>query len=356
MTTTRPDQRPRSKSVFSIGSHKSHKSSGSKTKTSLHESHEEKAARTIHSKADPSLAMNEAQPSLVAMEKSNLGSLNSGQYKDVYGNPITDPDRCNPTRHRLERPLDTIRSFEAAIDKEYKEKEYGRRGSVATALDSDGYNYNSRRSSSYQGYNGHPSGQGSYYGRQSYRPDSTVGPPNTNSYYQQPPQQRVPRYNRMQPEPSSNSNGYANGNGNQNPYGAHGYQQSYDTVASSGGSHGTEPWGNSTDPSSENSSVDRLQHVAKQPDLGEQYGFNGFGGAPQLQPQLDDYQAQSNYGDANLYRNDGTSVAPQPMPVTAGRQPIQLGGSGSESTRPQQEYRASDEKRKSWFKRRFSKD
>ena len=27
-----------------------------------------------------------------------------------------DPDHSNPTRPRLERPLDTIRSFEAAID------------------------------------------------------------------------------------------------------------------------------------------------------------------------------------------------------------------------------------------------
>lgn len=27
-----------------------------------------------------------------------------------------DPDRSNPTRHRLERPLDTIRSFNAAAE------------------------------------------------------------------------------------------------------------------------------------------------------------------------------------------------------------------------------------------------
>lgn len=30
-----------------------------------------------------------------------------------------DPDLSNPTRPRLERPLDTIRSFEAAIDGTY---------------------------------------------------------------------------------------------------------------------------------------------------------------------------------------------------------------------------------------------
>lgn len=56
-------------------------------------------------------------------------------YKDGEGNVISklhiatvflcaheltsssaDPDRSNPTRHRLERPLDTIRSFNAAAE------------------------------------------------------------------------------------------------------------------------------------------------------------------------------------------------------------------------------------------------
>lgn len=32
-----------------------------------------------------------------------------------------DPDLSNPTRNRLERPLDTIRSFEAAIDAHRKQ-------------------------------------------------------------------------------------------------------------------------------------------------------------------------------------------------------------------------------------------
>ncbi len=33
---------------------------------------------------------------------------------------LADPDRSNPTRPRLERPLDTIRAFEAAIDSSYE--------------------------------------------------------------------------------------------------------------------------------------------------------------------------------------------------------------------------------------------
>lgn len=37
-----------------------------------------------------------------------------------------DPDRSNPTRSRWERPLETIRSFEAAIDGGYNRKSFHR--------------------------------------------------------------------------------------------------------------------------------------------------------------------------------------------------------------------------------------
>ena len=36
--------------------------------------------------------------------------------KDDEGNTINEPDRSNPTRYRFERPLDTIRSFNAAAE------------------------------------------------------------------------------------------------------------------------------------------------------------------------------------------------------------------------------------------------
>lgn len=58
-----PDARPRSKSMLSmesIKSGKTHKSSGSKDKIDLTESPKDK--RRLHSKADPTLAINEAQP------------------------------------------------------------------------------------------------------------------------------------------------------------------------------------------------------------------------------------------------------------------------------------------------------
>jgi hypothetical protein len=49
--------KPRS---YSVHSQKTHRSSGSKQ--DFHETHEEKEAKRIHSKADPTLAMNEAEP------------------------------------------------------------------------------------------------------------------------------------------------------------------------------------------------------------------------------------------------------------------------------------------------------
>jgi hypothetical protein len=86
----------------------------------------------------------------VARGESNLASLRAIQHRDAQGNPIgsfiiilpssnlhtdaiyttADPDRSNPTRSRWERPLDTIRSFEAAIDGNYR-KSYIRTGQTS---------------------------------------------------------------------------------------------------------------------------------------------------------------------------------------------------------------------------------
>lgn len=82
-----------------------------------------------------------AQPAdAYLVEQATLESLREGQHKDVNGNVISklflaksaahavadsqiaDPDLSNPTRPRLERPLDTIRSFEKAIDNGYKRR------------------------------------------------------------------------------------------------------------------------------------------------------------------------------------------------------------------------------------------
>ncbi|KAI5786337.1 hypothetical protein DFH27DRAFT_528264 [Peziza echinospora] len=66
---------------------------------------------------DPTRAISEAEPFAVS-QTASVGGLGSLPHKDIYGNPIAEPDLSNPTRSRWERPLDTIRSFEAAINKD----------------------------------------------------------------------------------------------------------------------------------------------------------------------------------------------------------------------------------------------
>ncbi|KAF2627809.1 hypothetical protein BU25DRAFT_340582, partial [Macroventuria anomochaeta] len=147
-------------------------STGPKSKHSRKESDSER--RKTHydptTKANPNAAMNEAQPIAAALEKPTLQSLRSFQHSDANGNLIgesSEPDLSNPTRSRWERPLDTIRSFEAAIDGEYR-----RRASQMHSDQTDvmsNYGGASRRSSY---YGGGPDAQryssNSYYGNQSH--------------------------------------------------------------------------------------------------------------------------------------------------------------------------------------------
>lgn len=172
--------------------------------------------------------------------------------------------------------------------------------------------------------------------------------------------------------PRVNSDPVLYGDNSQNTPPPHGYQQSYDTGGSTSAneSHGTDQWGNSTDPSSENSSIDRVQQALK-PDLGELYGFNGFGGAPQFQgPILEEHgqgshtygqpgysQPQMRLGGNYMYQGNGISSAPPPPPhvppkETRSQVPIKLGDSSVKGNVPSE---AIVEKRKGWLKRRFSK-
>ena len=189
-----------------------------------------------------------------------------------------------------------------------------------------------------------------------------------------PPRSRYGQ--RIHSEPMMNRHG--NGQG---VYPTHGYQQSRDTV-NTGGSNGSqsEPWTSSTDPSSENSSIERSTPVTK-PDLGEQYGFTGFGGAPQLQgPILEEYannnkpssRQQNEAGPSSNegyfpQRQNGADVPP-PVPAKLHSsnnpnatkpsdgysQPLGQ-SSGNAPTRPMMRSNTG-EKKKSWFKRRFSKN
>ena len=140
-------------------------SSGSIPKVDAAETAKEKAAFHINTKADPTKAINEAQPCTCAEQylakmktctevrqrhgmpsrppQSNLFEILStamqrgtSSVRDARkireksaANALTaDPDLSNPTRPRMERPLDTIRSFEAAIDGSYSRRASFRAG------------------------------------------------------------------------------------------------------------------------------------------------------------------------------------------------------------------------------------
>ncbi|KAG9238363.1 hypothetical protein BJ875DRAFT_57452 [Amylocarpus encephaloides] len=356
-------QRPRAKSGFSFHSHKSNGSGGDHKLTTT-ESHQEKESKRLHSKADPSMAITEAEPSAVASDvQSSLAPIRAIQHRDTQGNPIADPDRSNPTRSRWERPLDTIRSFEAAIDGNYSRKSYIRTNSADTQS-----NYN-RRSSYYGGTqvtqddrpryapNGYGRAQSysrpeSYYGDSRYngaggRPDSyyttdnAAGP--SNGYYP-----NRARYPRTASEPQFNSAQVYPGPSN---------QPSYETVTTASGSgNSADPIGYSTDPSSENSSVDRIQALpAKEPQ--ESYGFNGFGTTPQFAPPGNGLNRQSSGNGAqrppNGYQNQGPP--PPAKSVNAPGGPIRLGETSGNAGAPPAQRLGAGEKRKSWFGRRFSK-
>ncbi|KAJ5703767.1 hypothetical protein N7493_010905 [Penicillium malachiteum] len=294
---------------------KSDRSRTSGHKSNLSESSQEKARRNLQTKADPLVAMNELQPNLVALEKSNLGSLREIQHKDQYGNPITDPDWSNPTRPRFERPLDTIRSFEAAIYGTYTSQ---RPASYARTDDAASQMGDYSRRTSYYGPNAYTNRNGEQngnYGRGGQsRPDSFVDygasssqAPESQYGYGQNGGQRRPRV----PRQSTDHGMYANGG------------RSYDNVAALSGSPSgsTDPYGQSTDPSSINSSNDQLQQHA-------------------LQQRMDERgQAEYGYG-AGPSVNGKSPMAPPPVAknVNVVKKP------------------AKEDKRKSWLKRRFSKD
>lgn len=342
-------------------------SSGSIPKVDAAETAKEKAAFHIYTKADPTKAIHEAQPSTRnALEATTIESIRNLEHRDADGNVITDPDLSNPTRPRMERPLDTIRSFEAAID-----GSYSRRASFRAESANPLSPQNNRRSGYFPGYQAQHRSQtegGGYYGNRmsNSRPDSII-----DNYGNLPNQYGSGR--RFGPRNHSDPALYGH-NHSQGVYPSHGHQQSYDTVASaSNGSHATDQWGNSTDPSSENSSIDRVQTAPKS-DLGEAYGFNGFGGAPQFQgPILEEHghdtpgyghpgygQSQVAAGNGYPYQGNGAPAPPLhgPSKDAGPRVPIKLGssaigGSPTVGSRPQSTI--DTDKRRSWLKRRFSK-
>ncbi|KYK56006.1 uncharacterized protein DCS_07971 [Drechmeria coniospora] len=306
-----------------------------------YETHEEKESRRLHTKADPSLAIIEAEPSTVAAmtTETSLVPLRSIQHKDTWGNPIADPDKSNPTRNRWERPLDTIRSFEAAIDGGYSRK------SMHRADTDSAFNGNHRGSYQPQGQSRYP--QDNYYACRpmSYNSYGT----NRHSYYDHQAYGGAYQNGRSMPRERTQRNNsephYRTYGQEQNVYPMPYRDRSYETVTSA------VPSGNSeTDPtSSDNSSIDRTS-LAKRQDAVNDYGI-GF-----TQPQ--------SYSTANFSPTLAQPDKPASPPPPA-VQPAQKNEASATapprkrsllkrqaSSQPRQD---GSDKRKSWFSRRFSK-
>ncbi|KAH8198622.1 hypothetical protein TruAng_007212 [Truncatella angustata] len=357
-------QRPRSRG-FSFRSDKSHKTEKSEGKGhaykissgALHETHAEKEQNRLATKADPTLAMNELEPSAVARAAINFDEkppLSALQHKDATGVVITEPDRSNPTRSKWERPLDTIRSFEAAYDGGSSSRQSVYRS------DSDSVANWNRRSSYYGNSNGPRFPHESYYGarsntnlaRESAMLDPrgpAMGGPRGDEYFEgfdgaangrnggNGPRNRNAR---VQADPSMSTHPAVNRGVFQSPNN----HKSYETVASGSGSASYgEPSGYQTDPtSSENSSINRRASPPKRyQEPRNDYGIS-FGQTPSYQPP-------SLGPDASHPRTmPDNSHAPAPPPKGSGT--LLKKGSAAAPQRPDM-----GEKRKSRLSRLFGK-
>ncbi|KAG6040379.1 hypothetical protein E4U41_000700 [Claviceps citrina] len=349
--------KPRS---YSIHSQKTHRSGGSKH--DFHETHEEKEAKRLHSKADPTLAINEAEPSMVAamMSDTTKVSLRSMQHRDPWGNPIADPDKSNPTRNRWERPLDTIRSFEAAIDGGYQRKSLHRAKTDTTSTWNRRNSYNPLTQPRFP--------QDSYYGSRpvSYQADSQPAVPMPGvaraSYYDSQnagasTYERGIGNRRMSrdrgPKPTLDSHYQVYGR-EQGVYPMPHKDRSYETVTSAAPSGHSDPAGYHTDPtSSENSSIDRISPAKRNEPIND-YGI-GFS-----QPQGYEVPSFTVSQPSRSHPlppppppHDSVQANTRPTAPRKGsllrRQPTQ--GNGNEINNTNE-----GDKRKSWFGRRFSRN
>ncbi|RMZ76140.1 hypothetical protein DV738_g5119, partial [Chaetothyriales sp. CBS 135597] len=355
--------RPRAVSSMSTASAASRRSKDSK-KLDLTESSKEK--RRLNTKADPSKALAEATPAEIAQSETTIDNLRRLSVNDSQGNRITEPDRSNPTRYRFERPLDTIRSFNAAA-----EGTSYRRSSYHAHQRSDGH-------SPMPSPRGRPGPHGGYY-RNSYgmgAPVSVVEDPQESQYYNGHSQ--GPRLRHGANPYSSNSNGHhASGPFPQeSPISGspRSNQPSYETMTNGSDAEN----GKSTNPSSLNSSYDQIYQLRK-PD--------NYGSQPRQHEQLKNhpYANDQSFGGWNHdnYRGGrsgpnghhqqnpsygggayGGPVQPGPAPppkessvtISSPRQPIKLdGGATNSSMPPTAPIAAPEGKKGGWLKRTFSR-
>jgi hypothetical protein len=212
------------------------------------------------------------------------------------------------------------------------------------------------RRASYYSQNGYSpqrprmSPAGGYYRNSSYGfgPQSAVEEsPGASQMYARPPvrQQTYPHAG----PPTAYHNGYQPGHSNgESPISLHAHQQSYDAMTS-----GSEEFGKSTNPSSQNSSFDQLHQLRTKPEdfpqenpYAKEIQFNQ-GPPTQLLP----YGMREGSHGQQVQAPAAPSKQSAPLPANDPRQPIKLNGMSTTAdiTPP------ASPKKQSWIKRRFSK-
>ncbi|KAI5847232.1 hypothetical protein DFP73DRAFT_373428 [Morchella snyderi] len=327
---------------------------------------------------DPTRAITEDEPFQVNQSTNQYKSLSQLKFKDRFGNDITDPDLTNPTRHRWESPLETIRGFEAAIDKDE------RRGSYVERTSSNaGAGYSSDTVDSVDGnswrHNRYPQQTGYY--------QTTTGPrgrppPDSLHYtgrsgYSETPRSAVDGYgesemgygnmNRKRSPGSNASHGYNGYNGYNNPhpqermgrplrrqtYESQNYDAPpnqpdvYHNQAVNGGGESPVNPGSSSSGAGSDGPGGYIREPALPPPQ-PSFGFRDqamFESSQQITP----FENFSPSGSA-------PSQMPQSMPTSPStvRKPIPL-SSPAPAPAPQP-VKQEEKKRRSWFKRRSSKD
>ncbi|KAK6330247.1 hypothetical protein TWF730_004742 [Orbilia blumenaviensis] len=338
-------------------------SSKKKVKIDLTEHHRDK--RKMGKNVDPSRAITEEEPWAIAQHTGK--GISQMRHKDQYGNEITDPDRSNPTRHRMERPLDTIRGFERAINHDY-DRDYIPRRPNKYSSNSHYEQQNSQRASmAYQ------------YGDQSARQS-------TQEYYDNSPYSQRPQYQQQR------NSGYENAPNNAR------YRGDVPSDSNSGGSGWSgDPY--STNPSSDASGYYEQQQQQQQQQQYSQPGRlplssgdkplpninrlsgnspptgyqNGYGGQPQQQQQngYPQQQQQSQNGYPQQQQQYSSYNGQSQYPQNGQGQYRQPYGQEQQPQQPQQQQTAwnqqqqpakttvskssaaaeGKEKRKSWFRR-----
>lgn len=149
-----------------------------------------------------------------------------------------------------------------------------------------------------------------------------------------------------------------------------GYNDQYEPGAGNGNiSDSTGPWANSTDPSSENSSLDRAHGAGKPPHVSQHmdnYAYDSYNGAPIMEEYASDSDGAYGSSVPRTLRNGhngGGPTAPSHSAAPAVRAPIKLGGGdstilpGQGGSLPSQVRvaPAKEEKKKGFFKKRFGK-